>query len=311
MRRARARWRRVALAPLAAPPPRPRPSASSRSRRSPPTRSPSSASPRSRSARRSAATTTSAPKLKGVKRLPLSHPNGPNLEQLAALDPDLVLSAPTWAKGNRRCRGSASPVAELDPRSSPASGATTRRSASSSAAGRGGAARAIATQAAVAARRRDPQAPAGDADPRRRAHPVRVPAEQLGRRHRQQRRRRAADRRASAPSAGFERISDEVVVAENPDIIIAVPHGNADDIPRLADYLRDNPAWSEHEGGAQRAASTSRPTTRCCSRGPTSRRTIGDVRTQVPEELSAVALRQATVARRRSARALAAAAVAR
>ena len=32
--------------------------------------------------------------------LPLSHPNGPNLEQLASLDPDLVFSSQTWAKGN-------------------------------------------------------------------------------------------------------------------------------------------------------------------------------------------------------------------
>jgi iron complex transport system substrate-binding protein len=45
-------------------------------------------------------------------------------------------------------------------------------------------------------------------------------------------------------SSGFERISDEVVVAENPDIIIAVPHANEDDIPSLTEYLRSNPAWS-------------------------------------------------------------------
>jgi iron complex transport system substrate-binding protein len=45
-------------------------------------------------------------------------------------------------------------------------------------------------------------------------------------------------------NSGFERISDEVVVAENPDVIIAVPHANASDIPSLTDYLRANPAWS-------------------------------------------------------------------
>jgi iron complex transport system substrate-binding protein len=45
-------------------------------------------------------------------------------------------------------------------------------------------------------------------------------------------------------NSGFERISDEVVVAENPDVIIAVPHANASDIPSLTEYLRDNPAWS-------------------------------------------------------------------
>ena len=44
--------------------------------------------------------------------------------------------------------------------------------------------------------------------------------------------------------SGFERISDEVVVAENPDVIIAVPHAEEDDIPSLAEYLRTNPAWA-------------------------------------------------------------------
>jgi len=44
--------------------------------------------------------------------------------------------------------------------------------------------------------------------------------------------------------SGFERISDEVVVAENPDVIIAVPHAEEDDIPSLSEYLRTNPAWA-------------------------------------------------------------------
>ena len=44
--------------------------------------------------------------------------------------------------------------------------------------------------------------------------------------------------------SGFERISDEVVVAENPDIIIAVPHADPEDIPALTRYLRDDPAWA-------------------------------------------------------------------
>ena len=44
--------------------------------------------------------------------------------------------------------------------------------------------------------------------------------------------------------SGFERISDEIVVAENPDMIIAVPHANEEDIPCLTEYLRSNPAWA-------------------------------------------------------------------
>ena len=34
------------------------------------------------------------------------------------------------------------------------------------------------------------------------------------------------------------------MVAEDPDVIIAVPHANEDDIPSLTEYLRTNPAWS-------------------------------------------------------------------
>lgn len=44
-------------------------------------------------------------------------------------------------------------------------------------------------------------------------------------------------------SGGFARISDEVVVAENPDVIVAVPHANTEDIPAMIDYIKTNPAW--------------------------------------------------------------------
>ena len=33
------------------------------------------------------------------------------------------------------------------------------------------------------------------------------------------------------------------MVQRNPDIIIAVPHGNPGNIPRLAEYYRSNPNW--------------------------------------------------------------------
>jgi iron complex transport system substrate-binding protein len=41
-----------------------------------------------------------SPKVSHVPVLTLSHPMGPNLEQLTALRPSLVLSSKTWAKGN-------------------------------------------------------------------------------------------------------------------------------------------------------------------------------------------------------------------
>ncbi len=58
-----------------------------------------------------------SPKLKGVTTLPLAHPNGPNLEQLASLDPDLVFSSRTWAKGNQAMEGLGIDVVLHDPQS--------------------------------------------------------------------------------------------------------------------------------------------------------------------------------------------------
>jgi ABC-type hemin transport system substrate-binding protein len=34
-----------------------------------------------------------------------------------------------------------------------------------------------------------------------------------------------------------------VVVAENPDVIVAVPHANTEDIPAMIEYIKTNPAW--------------------------------------------------------------------
>lgn len=44
-------------------------------------------------------------------------------------------------------------------------------------------------------------------------------------------------------SGGFARISDEVVVAENPDRIIVVPHGTSQDIGEVKGYILNNDAW--------------------------------------------------------------------
>jgi iron complex transport system substrate-binding protein len=41
-------------------------------------------------------------RLKNVPKLTLSHPNGPNLEQLVALQPDTVFSSPIWRAGTPR-----------------------------------------------------------------------------------------------------------------------------------------------------------------------------------------------------------------
>ena len=43
--------------------------------------------------------------------------------------------------------------------------------------------------------------------------------------------------------SGFERISDEVVVAENPQVIIVVPHGDPENVGAIAAYFAKDPAW--------------------------------------------------------------------
>lgn len=185
-----------------------------------------------------------SPKLKGVPVLTLSHPNGPNLEQLASLEPDVVLSSPTWAKGNESMGDLGLEVLIREPR-------LVRDSYSQTLSigrlvGKAKAAKALvrSMQKRVAQARQDVEA-----EPRvmlilgvGRTPFVFLPNSWGG------------DLVTKAggelltggveSGSGFERISDEVVVAENPDVIIAVPHAEEDDIPSLAEYLRTNPAWA-------------------------------------------------------------------
>lgn len=42
---------------------------------------------------------------------------------------------------------------------------------------------------------------------------------------------------------GYAQISDEQIISMNPDVIIAVPHGRADDLDAIADNLRNDPAF--------------------------------------------------------------------
>src|ERR1044072_7842374 len=53
--------------------------------------------------------------LKGVPVLTLTHPLGPNLEQLASYDPSIVLSSKTWARGTPAMRKLGMKVYEPDP----------------------------------------------------------------------------------------------------------------------------------------------------------------------------------------------------
>lgn len=184
-----------------------------------------------------------SPKLKGVSVLPLSHPNGPNLEQLASLDPDLVFSSRTWANGNESMEDLGINVRVQEPFR--LNGAFAQTLVIGGAVGRLKQARALVAsmkKSVAQARRGIEKRPSvmlilGVG----RTPFVFLPNSWGG-----DMVTKAGGRLLTGgveSSSGFERISDEVVVAEDPDVIIAVPHANEEDIPSLTEYLRTNPAW--------------------------------------------------------------------
>ena len=185
-----------------------------------------------------------SPKLDGVETLPLSHPNGPNLEQLASLDPDLVLSSPTWAKGNESMGDLGIRVLIREPRK--VNEAFSQTLAIGGLVGRPKQAEALvkSMKKSVAQARKGIE-----------AHPTvmlilgvgRTPFVFLPNSWGGGLVGKAGGRLLTGgveADSGFERISDEVVVAEDPDVIVAVPHANEKDIPSLTEYLRTNPAWA-------------------------------------------------------------------
>lgn len=185
-----------------------------------------------------------SPKLKGVEVLPLSHPNGPNLEQLASLDPDLVLSSPTWAKGNESMGDLGIRVLIREPRK--VNDAYSQTLAIGRLVGKTEQAKALvkSMKKRVARVRKGVE-----------EHPTvmlilgvgRTPFTFLPNSWGGDLVTKAGGSLLTGgveSDSGFERISDEVVVAENPDVIIAVPHANEEDIPSLTEYLRTNPAWA-------------------------------------------------------------------
>jgi len=185
-----------------------------------------------------------SPKLKGVPVLPLAHPNGPNLEQLAALDPDLVFSSRTWAKGNQAMGSLGIDVVLNDPQS--INGALADTFKIGTIVGRKHYARDL-----LQGMRVQIEAASKGIESRPKVMLIlgvgRTPFTFLPNSWGGSVVSKAGGRLLTggvSSSSGFERISDEVVVAENPDVIIAVPHANEDDIPSLTEYLRANPAWS-------------------------------------------------------------------
>ena len=181
--------------------------------------------------------------LRGVPVIPLTHPLGPNMEQLASHNASIVLSSKTWQRGTPAMRRLGMKVYESDPTSVAAVGRETR--AIGKVLGRTRAANALATKI-----ENDVRAAQQGIKRRPRVLVIlgvgRTPYAMLANSW-------GGDIVAKAggqlltngltSASGIARISDEIVVKRNPDIIIAVPHGSSGNIPRLAEYYRSNPNW--------------------------------------------------------------------
>lgn len=186
-----------------------------------------------------------ASNLRRAKRLTLSHPNGPNMEQLALLNPQLVFSSPTWSKGAKTMRDLGIRVVNADPSNVAGTVAQTR------AIGKVVKRASSARQLAARLKRQIAGARRGI---RKRPRTLvvlgvgRTPFVMLRNSWGGDIVSKAGARLLTAgasSSSGFARISDEVILEQNPDVIIAVPHANSKDIPAVAKHLRTNPAWRD------------------------------------------------------------------
>ena len=183
------------------------------------------------------------PRLKGVPTLALSHPNGPNVEQLAVRNPQLVLSAPIWKKGEAAMKRLGMKVAYSDPRSAHELVSDTKTIGAL--VGRSAAADRLAA-------RQTAQIHAASQGIRK--HPTVLLIMGVGRTSYAMLTnswggdivKRAGGRLLTGgltAGGGYARISDEAVVQRNPDVIIAVPHGAPADMPKLAKYLSNKAGW--------------------------------------------------------------------
>ena len=181
--------------------------------------------------------------LRGTKTLTLAHPLGPNLEQLALLNPQLVLSSPTWHKGSQQMRDLGMRVAEIEP--TRVADVPRQTEFIGSLVGRRKQAKRLADQQ---------RAHVKAAKKAAKRHPTVLLVLGVGRRPQAflpsswggDLVKAAGGRlltQGLSGSGGFAPISDEVIVKRNPDVIIAVPHGTPKNIPQITKFLRSNPAW--------------------------------------------------------------------
>jgi ABC-type Fe3+-hydroxamate transport system substrate-binding protein/putative heme iron utilization protein len=190
------------------------------------------------------------PGLKGVRRLPMSHPDGPNIETLIRLKPDLVLSSANWRAGTPKIRAQRIPVIDgWEPlrvnNVSPAVrriGARLGRKAAAKRliakidrgirAAREGVTKHPKVLVVLGVGRNTiaflPNSWGGDVVTYAGGRLVTA----------------GLDPTFSAGTPGsFAPLSDEEVLRRDPDVIIVVPHGNASSIPATVEYFKSKPGW--------------------------------------------------------------------
>lgn len=184
-----------------------------------------------------------APVLVSTPKLKLVHPVGPSLEQLVRKKPDLVFTSSQWAKGTQAMRNLGMKVKYAEPTTIGGVYSQTRQIAR------------IMKRKAKGAQlirqtRNQIRRNTGNYKSRPKVMLIlgvgRTPFTFLPNSWGGQMVKLAGGQLVTGGatgSGGFARISDEVVVAENPDVIIAVPHANTEDIPAMIDYIKTNPAW--------------------------------------------------------------------
>jgi iron complex transport system substrate-binding protein len=189
------------------------------------------------------------PRLRGVKSLPLSHPLGPNMEQLAALEPTLVFSSPTWAKGADTMRRLDMRVEYADPPRVTDIARFTRRIGKLAGRPKRGVKLAKRHERWIRRVTKDiehrprvlmilgvgrtpyaflPNSWGGDLVTRAGGQLVTGGVEDDG---------------------GFARISDEKVIEEDPDVILAVPHAAPEDIDEIEASMKANELWKLTKAG--------------------------------------------------------------
>ena len=177
--------------------------------------------------------------LRSTPRLTMSHPNGPNMEELVVYGPDLIFSSPEWSAGRSAMEQIAGRVVDADPNSIAGSFAKVREIARLI--GRESRGKRLIGQMKRSVR----SSPRGISS-RPRVMLIlgvgKTPHVFLEDSWGGEIVRRAGGRLQTGGASGgggFARISNEVVIDENPQVIIAVPHANADEITtELKDELR-------------------------------------------------------------------------